>query len=236
MPWARRLRCGRTIRPVRFASLRSGRRMRRRRADCWRSRRCSTGLAGRGSEDRRDGSPDAAGLGDPVQRARAGRSHQHSFTWRAAQARREHRAFLAPARGGGPDPSGARRGALAGVRSDHAGARGVRHLGVGRHDLSYLEGRTRTGWVLAMHYLGRGREALKSVDEALATLLEANEFLRAGRPEPEQRPDLLRARPLRRSLDLYGKALKLYAQAAHTTPSWPRWPKSASPKPRPTWP
>jgi hypothetical protein len=33
-----------------------------------------------------------------------------------------------------------RRGALAGVRSDHAGARGVRHLGVGRHDLSHLEG------------------------------------------------------------------------------------------------
>ena len=45
-----------------------------------------------------------------------------------------------PARGGGPDPSGARCGALAGVRSDHAVARGIRPLGVGRHDLSRLEG------------------------------------------------------------------------------------------------
>ena len=38
------------------------------------------------------------------------------------------------------DPSGARCGALAGVRSDHAVARGIRPLGVGRHDLSRPEG------------------------------------------------------------------------------------------------
>ena len=53
---------------------------------------------------------------------------------------KKHRAFLAPARGGGSDRSSARRGALAGVRSDHAVARGVRALGVGRHDLPRLEG------------------------------------------------------------------------------------------------
>src|SRR6266498_3071144 len=39
--WARLLRCGRTTRPTRFAGLRGGRRMRRRRGGYWRSRRCS---------------------------------------------------------------------------------------------------------------------------------------------------------------------------------------------------
>ena len=53
---------------------------------------------------------------------------------------KKHRAFLAPARGGGSDPGGGRCGALAGVRSDHAAARGIWALGVGRHDLSRLEG------------------------------------------------------------------------------------------------
>jgi len=43
---------------------------------------------------------------------------------------KKHRAFLARPR----------RGALAGVRSDDAVARGVRALGVGRHDLPGLEG------------------------------------------------------------------------------------------------
>ena len=33
-----------------------------------------------------------------------------------------HKAFLAPDRGGGPDPCDPRRGALAGLRSDHAAA------------------------------------------------------------------------------------------------------------------
>ena len=36
--WARRLRCGRSLQRARFADVPSGRRMRRRRADCWRSR------------------------------------------------------------------------------------------------------------------------------------------------------------------------------------------------------
>src|SRR3954465_1745122 len=105
--------------------------------DCGRARR---GLAGRRSEDRRDGSSDAAGLGDPIQRAGAGRSRQHSFTGRAAQARRQAQGLSGPDRGGGSGPCGPRRGALAGVRSDHATARGVWALGVGRHDLSRPEG------------------------------------------------------------------------------------------------
>ena len=39
-------------------------------------------------EDWRHGSSDAAGLGDPVQRAGSGRSHQYSFSGDAAQAQR----------------------------------------------------------------------------------------------------------------------------------------------------
>ena len=57
-----------------------------------------------------------------------------------AQAGREAPGVSGPARGGRPDRSGSRRGALAGVRSDHAVARGVWALGVGRHDLPGLEG------------------------------------------------------------------------------------------------
>ena len=47
LPWARRLRCGRTLAPARSAGLPSGRRMPRRRGGCWRSRRCSTALRGK---------------------------------------------------------------------------------------------------------------------------------------------------------------------------------------------
>ena len=97
-------------------------------------------LAGRRGEDRRDGSPDAAGLGDPVQRARAGWSHQHPFAWRATQARRQAQGLSRPDREGGSDPCGPRRGSLACVRSDHAALRGVCALGVGRHHLSRPEG------------------------------------------------------------------------------------------------
>jgi hypothetical protein len=46
------------------------------------------GLAGRGGEDWWHGSSDVAGLGDPVQRAGSGRSHQYSFSGGAAQAQR----------------------------------------------------------------------------------------------------------------------------------------------------
>src|SRR6516164_7401792 len=45
-------------------------------SNCGRAR---GGLAGRGGEDWRHGSSDAAGLGDPVQRAGSGRSHQYSY-------------------------------------------------------------------------------------------------------------------------------------------------------------
>ena len=53
---------------------------------------------------------------------------------------KRHRAFLVRLVEESPIPAVARCGALAGVRSDHATARGVYHLGVGRHDLSHLEG------------------------------------------------------------------------------------------------
>jgi transposase len=42
-----------------------------------------------------------------------------------------HRVFLARIVEEGPDPGGPWRGAVAGLRSDHAAARGVRHLGIG---------------------------------------------------------------------------------------------------------
>ena len=70
----------------------------------------------------------------------AGWSHQHSLPGRAAQARRYAQGLPRPDRGGGPDSGSPRRGALAGLRSDHAIARGVWILGVGRHDLSRAEG------------------------------------------------------------------------------------------------
>jgi len=66
--------------------------------------------------------------------------NQHPFPGRASQAGQEAPGVSGPARGGGPDRSGSRRGALAGVRSDDAVARGVRPLGVGRHHLPRLEG------------------------------------------------------------------------------------------------
>src|SRR3979409_2130661 len=44
LPWAKRCRLGRTIRPVRFGGLRSARRMRRKREGFWQLRRCSTGF------------------------------------------------------------------------------------------------------------------------------------------------------------------------------------------------
>src|ERR671913_560299 len=47
LPWAKRFRCGRTIRPARFASLRGAQRMPRKREDCWRLRLCLTGPRGK---------------------------------------------------------------------------------------------------------------------------------------------------------------------------------------------
>src|SRR3954465_4608617 len=97
-------------------------------------------FAGRCGEDRRDGSPDPAGLRDPVQRARAGWSHQHPLAWRAARARRQAQGLSRPDREGGSDPCGPRRSSLACVRSHHAALPGVCALGVGRHHLSRPEG------------------------------------------------------------------------------------------------
>src|SRR5204862_4575724 len=74
------------------------------------------------------------------QGARAGRSHQHPFAWRATQARRHAQGLSRPDRERGADACGPRRGSLACVRSDHAALRGVCALGVGRHDLSRPEG------------------------------------------------------------------------------------------------
>ena len=67
MPWAKQCRLGRTIRPVRFGGLRDAQRMERKREGFWRLRPYSTGLRGGSGEDRRDGPPDIAGLGDPIQ-------------------------------------------------------------------------------------------------------------------------------------------------------------------------
>lgn len=61
------------------------------------------------------------------------------FTGRATQAGQEAPGLSGPARGGGSDPSGPRRGALAGVRSHHAVVRGVWALDFGRHHLPRLE-------------------------------------------------------------------------------------------------
>ena len=65
---------------------------------------------------------------------------EHPFTGRATQAGQEAPGVSGPAGGRGSDPSRPRRGALAGVRSDHAVARGVWALGFGRHHLPRLEG------------------------------------------------------------------------------------------------
>ena len=94
-------------------------------ADCGRSRR---GLAGGRGQERRDGWSDAPRLGDPVQRATTGRSHQHPFTERAAQVRRDAQGLSRPDRRGRFNSPQHR--ALAGVRSDHTGAPGVWALSV----------------------------------------------------------------------------------------------------------
>jgi hypothetical protein len=74
---------------------------------CWRSRRCSTGAS-------REDAAKIHGMdrqtlrdwGDTVQRARAGRSAQHSFPRCAAQARRYAQSLSGSDRGGGSNPGG----------------------------------------------------------------------------------------------------------------------------------
>ena len=58
---------------------------------CGRARR---GFAGGSGEDRREGPSDVAGLGDPVQRAGAWRSHQHPFAGAPPKLDDTHKAFL----------------------------------------------------------------------------------------------------------------------------------------------
>jgi hypothetical protein len=100
-------------------------------------------------KDRRDGLADAARLGDPVQQSRAERSHQCASPGAPPKLDATHLAFFAgfPQAAGRPPhmkrfstgrsyPGGRWRGAMAGLRSDHATARGVRRLGIGRHHLS----------------------------------------------------------------------------------------------------
>src|SRR5262249_29612180 len=59
-----------------------------------------------------------------------------SFSGNAAQAQGHAQGLSRPDRRGGPDCCDPWRGALAGVRSDHAAIWGGRALGVGRYDLS----------------------------------------------------------------------------------------------------
>src|SRR5262249_39085742 len=66
------------------------------------------------------GGGSAPHLGDPVQRAGTGRSHQYPFSGSAAQAQLQAQGLSRPHRRGGSDPCDPWRGALAGVRSHHA--------------------------------------------------------------------------------------------------------------------
>jgi putative ABC transport system substrate-binding protein len=82
------------------------------------------------------GSADAVGLGDPVQRPRPYGLINIPSPGVPPKLDAKHRAFLARIVEEGPISGGSRRGAMAGLRSDHATARGVRAFGVGRQHLS----------------------------------------------------------------------------------------------------
>jgi hypothetical protein len=83
------------------------------------------------------GGMDAAGLGGRFNEQGPEGLVNKPLQWRAASSRT--RRFW-PHCVRGPDPGDPRRGALADLRSDHAIARGVWHLGLGRHGLPRLEG------------------------------------------------------------------------------------------------
>jgi tetratricopeptide (TPR) repeat protein len=74
--------------------------------------------------------------------------------------------------------------------------------------------RTRTGWVLTMHYLGQGQEALPVAEQALQTLLEHEEWLRAGGLSLNSGLVCYELGQYARSNELYGRALELYKRAA----------------------
>ena len=85
-----------------------------RRADCWRSQRCSTALRGKMQPRSWHGPSDVAGLGDPVQQQGPDgliNIPSPGVPPKLAKAQ----GLSGPARGGGSDPGGARCGALAGV-------------------------------------------------------------------------------------------------------------------------
>jgi tetratricopeptide (TPR) repeat protein len=78
--------------------------------------------------------------------------------------------------------------------------------------------RTRTGWVLAMHYVGRGQEVLGVADEALRVLLDHQEFLRAGGLSLNSGLVCYELGQYARSLQLYQRAELLYERAAEANP------------------
>ncbi|HET6317975.1 MAG TPA: hypothetical protein VFG86_16090, partial [Chloroflexota bacterium] len=78
--------------------------------------------------------------------------------------------------------------------------------------------RTRTGWVLAMHYLGRGQEALPTAEQAYRVLFEAGEWLRAGGLSLNSGLVCYELGQYSRSNELYQRALELYQRAAAARP------------------
>jgi hypothetical protein len=128
-----------------------------------------------------DGLADVAGLGDPLQPARAEGFVNIASPGVPPKLGKKHRAFL-PGSSRGADPSGARRGALAGLRSDHAFARGVRHLGVGRRDQSRHE--------------GLGLLACECAAESLQQDPDAMEAFKKNFAEAKVRPELAPGTPI----------------------------------------
>ena len=105
LPWDRLLRCGRTTRPGSSAACEAGEGCRAGATAFGDRGGARRRLAGRSGQDRRHGPSDAAGLGDPVQRAGSGRSDQHAFSGSAGKLNAEHKAFLARIVDEGPIPA-----------------------------------------------------------------------------------------------------------------------------------
>ncbi|HEY3059768.1 MAG TPA: CHAT domain-containing protein [Chloroflexota bacterium] len=78
--------------------------------------------------------------------------------------------------------------------------------------------RTRTGWVLAMHYVGRGQEVLGTAEEALQVLLDHHEYLRAGALSLNTGLVCYELGQYGRSLQLYQRAQLLYERAVEAQP------------------
>ncbi len=85
-------------------------------------------------------------------------------------------------------------------------------------DDSVTWARTRTGWVLAMHYLGRGHEALPVAEQAFVILVQAEEWLRAGGLSLNSGLVCYELGQYARSNELYERALGLYRRAAEANP------------------